>query len=644
MMSMRVAACGVVGVAMTAAVLAASSGRAWAQEPGPGGAAPGVEEKVYETGGAIEAVTVYRGQALVTRVVEVPGPAGLREIIVTDLPSRVLPGSIHAESSAAVQVRSVRFRTRPVSQDVREEVRQLDTLIAGLEDDLRAVKRRQGLLTEHAALLEAMKNFVAPTSTVELTKGVLNAETLEKLTGYIRAEREKLAESELKLGRDEAKLNQELDLRRREREKVTGSSSRTVQEAVILVDKAGERGGNGAGQVRLRYLVDGASWSPSYNVRREPGKEGVTLEYYASIQQLSGEDWGDVKMTLSTATPSLVSKAPDLTPMTISLASMMEGAAQTAGPAMSKALADALQSGAKDELAYSNARKEINRQQRQIEEKRAQADKQLAGQQPETRTLTDDRFDQSLNALACDLQLLDLLSNERVARDRAPSGPGPSEGLSVTYQIAGMTDLPSRNDRQLVQILAAPMKAELWKVAVPVLTGYVYDEANVQNTSGVVLLAGPVTAYSDGAFVGNGELATIAAGESFTVGFGIDSSLRASRELIEKSDIVQGGNRVVDLTYRLRIENFGIGPAKVKVTDRLPKLSQGSRESEIRLTLLSATPSPVGGVDLGSRKDGLLKWVEEVPGGAAGEKGLALEYKFRLEYDKQMSINGLVAR
>ena len=36
--------------------------------------------------GKIEAVTVYRGQALVTRLVDVPGPAGLKEIIVGELP------------------------------------------------------------------------------------------------------------------------------------------------------------------------------------------------------------------------------------------------------------------------------------------------------------------------------------------------------------------------------------------------------------------------------------------------------------------------------------------------------------------------------------------------------------------------------
>jgi hypothetical protein len=35
-----------------------------------------------EPTGKIDAVTVYRGQALITRVVDVPAPAGLREIVI----------------------------------------------------------------------------------------------------------------------------------------------------------------------------------------------------------------------------------------------------------------------------------------------------------------------------------------------------------------------------------------------------------------------------------------------------------------------------------------------------------------------------------------------------------------------------------
>ncbi len=70
-----------------------------------------------QTRGKIEMVTVYRGQALVSRSVDVPAggedaATGLVEVVVTDLPSRVIAGSLHAEAGEGVRVRSVRYRTR----------------------------------------------------------------------------------------------------------------------------------------------------------------------------------------------------------------------------------------------------------------------------------------------------------------------------------------------------------------------------------------------------------------------------------------------------------------------------------------------------------------------------------------------------
>ena len=79
-------------------------------------------------------MTVYRGQALVTRLMEVPGPAGLREMVVRELPEHVQPASLYAESADGVEVRSVLYRIRPVEQDVREEVRKMDTEILGVQD------------------------------------------------------------------------------------------------------------------------------------------------------------------------------------------------------------------------------------------------------------------------------------------------------------------------------------------------------------------------------------------------------------------------------------------------------------------------------------------------------------------------------
>jgi len=595
------------------------------------------------TAGTIEAVTVYRGQALVTRVVEVAGGTGgggTREIVVTDLPQRIQPASLHAESSGEVQVRSVRFRTRPVSQDVREEVRLIDVKIADFEQKMAVNRRRVELVGENKAYLASLQAFVAPTATAEMTKGVLNADTLEKLTTFMLAQREKLATTELTLGAEAKALAADMELAQREKQKLTAGSSRTAYEAVVLVSKETK----GAGTVRLRYLVDNATWTPSYNVRtaadgaaggaggvgggaRSQAAQGsLVLDYYASIEQMSGEDWGDVSMTLSTATPSLVAKAPVLSAMNIAL--VQEQAQQMAF-----------------EGGYAKARDELSKKQAELEVQRQNRFAGKAGrgggdrEEGKDGRLDDKAFDQFLNTNAASIQVLDLTANERVVREPGGAKRASEEGLSVTYALSGKTSLPSRSDRQLIQIASMPMGANFVKLASPVLTSYVYDEAKVVNSSNMVLLAGPVTAYADGAFVGSGDLPTVSVGESFTVGFGIDSSLRTSREVAERSETIQGGNRVVELTYRLTVENFGAAPVSVRLLDRLPK----ARDGQIKVTLVSATAEQSTDAEFvkGAKKDGILRWDVQVPAQATGGTASTVEYKFRLEYDKQMSLVGM---
>jgi len=578
--------------------------------------------QAYETRGTIDAVTVYRGQALVSRVVAVPAAKGVaeaagsvREIVITDLPARVRPESVHAESRDGVKVRSVRFRTRPVVQDTRDEVRKLDEKIEATSDLRGFNQKKIELLNEHRNVLASLQNFVAPAATVELTRGVLNAETLERITTFVRTQRSKMVDEEAALGAEVRRLSREVEVLQRERQVLTAGSSRTVNEAVVLVASEG----GGAGEVTLRYLVDGATWSPSYSLRATRAGEGertLGLEYYANIQQMSGEDWSGVNMTLSTATPTLVAKAPTLTSMVIGLSAQQ---AQAAEPAMD----------------YAFARQELLSKQKAAEQTRAQGG---------PRRDKDGNFadDASLNTLAQSIAVLDLVSGQKLEKGSAARG-GREEGLSVTYSIPGRTAMPSRNDQQLIQIAALPLKAEFTKLATPVLTNYVYDEASAVNTSTMVLLAGPVTAYLDGAFVGSGELPTVSVGERFTAGLGIDSSLRTARELVDRTESIQGGNRVVELTYRLTLENFGTTPAEVRLLDLLPKVQAGQQASDIRVTMVSVSKDLSAAEEYvkGQKKDGLLRWDLVAPPQRVGAGATAVEYKFRLEYDKQMGLVGM---
>jgi hypothetical protein len=582
--------------------------------------------------GRISEVTVYQGQALVTRTIDVPGAAGLHEIVVTDLPEHILPGSLYAESVRGVEVRSVRYRVRPVEQDVREEVRKLDEQIQSTADAIQATQRQQQLLAEQAAYLAKLEQFVAPTASAELTKGVLNAETLETLSQFIFNQRRTIADQELKYGLELRGHQQKLELLQRERNEIASGSARSVREAVVFVNLQ-----DAGGALRLRYLVNNANWSPSYNVRAALGDEQVTVEYNASIEQMSGEDWNDVAMTLSTASPSLMAMAPVLNPLTISL-----------GPAEQLAAMNAPAAPA----AYLDAKKDLDERRSQVVRERARfgyggqavEQGQAAGGAGgiELADMTK-QGDLMLNSVAGELQMLDLMSQAKLERKSSERGQvsQSTEGVSVSYVLPNVTSLPSRSDRQLIQIASLPMKGDFYRVAIPVLTSFVYREASVVNQGQQVLLAGPVSTYVGGQFVGRGDLPTVAVGQRFTVGLGIDTSLRASRQLVRKGDTIQGGNRVAELTYELEIENFGPEAAEVRLLDRLPT----AKESEVKLTLVSAGSDLSGddNYEQTERKKGILRWDVKVPAQATGLKAFRNEYKLQMEYDKQLAIAGLPA-
>jgi hypothetical protein len=593
--------------------------------------------------GRVTAVTVYQGQALVTREVEIPGEQGLVEVVVGNLPEAVLPGSLFAEPGDGVQVRSVRYRTRPVEEDVRQEVRQLDEQIQNVQDGLEAVNRQRAVLAQRINYLTQLEQFSAGTAQQELKSGVLNAETIQKLTEFLFKSRTEVAQQELELNKSHRSRQKELDLLTRKRQTLAASSARTLREAVVFVDCAQ------AGRIHLRlsYLVGNASWSPSYNLRAGDRREQLVVEYNASVQQMSGEDWNDVAMTLSTAAPSLVAKAPRLEPLAIKLG-VLEPPAQSLSAADSyaqvqKQLADLGKQRGTTMLAAPNSAAEAAVRSSLSGEEASTAGRAgggggVGGWGFEPNGSTDD--DLVLNAAAREWQLLDfnnsLAELRRGGKDSSQQG---AEGVSVSYALTNRTSLPSRSDRQLIQIATTPLKGEFYRLATPVLTSYVYEEVKVVNTSEVVFLAGPAATFVGGQFVGRGQMPTVAAGESFTAGLGIDASLRTARELVDKQERIQGGNRVVDFTYQLAVENFGGAAVDVRLLDRLPTAG----EDDVKITLVKSD-SPVSddpAHQLADGKKGILRWDVKVEPNASGAKRKTLQYTMQIEYDKQLSILGM---
>src|SRR5262245_45481044 len=200
--------------------------------------------------GRVTNVTLYRGQAQITRAVPIDGDPGSLEIVVGNLPEQVVPDSLFAEGSDAVEIRAVRFRTRAVGEEPREEVRKLDAQILDTQQKIDLTTKRQALLAKRSEYLGKLENFVAPTAKSDLAKGVLNAEALEKLTNFSFAEHEKIVTQEVELAKQAHDLNEQLELLNRKRAEITAGASRTEREAVLFLQKQGA----GAAEVRLNYL------------------------------------------------------------------------------------------------------------------------------------------------------------------------------------------------------------------------------------------------------------------------------------------------------------------------------------------------------------------------------------------------------
>jgi hypothetical protein len=373
-------------------------------------------------------------------------------------------------------------------------------------------------------------------------------------------------------------------------------------------------------------------------MRSEGDRKQVRVEYNALIHQLTGEDWNDVKLTLSTASPALSAAGPGLAPFHVTLSA--ETAPNAAAATPEQSLFDGAQAQAQVQI------------QTQLNYGRGVSKSQIVDQLAQIRTQQTEfgaavnnvgnfadlnRLSWDLNVFGCAVQQLEINGDATTIsalRNRDSEDRGPS----LSYKLGNGVSLASRSDQQMVRIMQTAMDSQFYHVAVPVLTSYVYREAELKNSSDEDLLAGPMTAYLDGRFVGQGEIPTVARGEKFVVGFGADPQLRSRRELVDKVDSVQGGNRETRFEYRLVVENFADAPAPLRVIDRLPHAENGT---DLRITMGEASDA-ISEDKLYQREErpmGILRWDVEAPANAAGEDARLITYKYSVEYDRQYVVS-----
>ncbi len=644
----------------------------------------------------ISGVTVYQGQALVTREVNVPEGDGTIELIVTPLPAQAVDTSLFTEGADGLRVLSTRFRTRAVKEDTRQEVRAREELLKNLQADAQRLQKEIAVQEEDLRFLQKLEGFTGTALSGLTEKGRLESEPILTLSKFVMDNRSARTKTETDLRRQLQASTEAAEFTRRQLVELSAGPSRIERDAVIVVHKARPQ----AGTVRLGYLVRGANRWPQYRLRGGAGPGPVRLEYLAAVVQQTGETWSGVRVTLSTARPSLDAAPPELLPLKLAVAGVVDTGPIEAPDDRSQRIAAELGKPIKMSFANETPLEDVIKYVRQATRSPTFPDGipiyvDPLGLQAAEKTLKSTvTIDVAQVPLRTSLKLLltqlgltyqvkdGLLTvtsedsaaddsfgpggslgggpeltlgpaqtsggarlNQEAASDQAEelrvadgqgSGPSPAEkdDPSVTFPIPGRLDIPSRRDPQLLEIARVELPAEYYAKAVPVLTPRVYRLARLTNQSDLVLLPGEATVYIGGEFVGRMRLPLVAAGEPFIAGFGVDPQLQVSRRLVRKSRSVQGGNQVFDYEFRIGLRNYRTSPVKVQLWDRLPK-PQGEVVA-VHLVKTSPELSTDAPYQRTARMDNLLRWDVDLPQGTVGEKTMYLNYEFRLEYARDL--------
>jgi hypothetical protein len=612
----------------------------------------------------IDKVVVYPNSALVTREVEVPDGAGLVELTITPMPDRIVPSTMYSEGGESLRVLTTRFTTRQVLEDTSEERRKLEAEMEKVQIISSKIESEIGTCQKNMELLNKMEKVTET--------GKHTGDEVIAMAKYVMEQRSERAKEMVTI-QDLKRLNLiQVNFIQRKMGELGRSGGKQERDAIVVVDRTSGKGG----KIRLNYLVSSVTWHPEYKVRADKSKEEVQVDYQANLMQHSGEDWNQVKMTLSTAQPMLNASPPELC--------MLQPILVTRGAPGAPPMPGG--GGFASPFANAYAPADI---QKKAETQRVQAAQINAGFQGGGQFQGGGGFtpgmgglgggmpgggkgmggqmmggqfqgggggfqaqkdvNKFLNDAASLEQNLDLMRSRdevlaEAKRKKGPAIAGPSgtDGPSVTYHLPNKLTVPSRNDEQVIEVVKLNLTPKYYYKTVPVLNTHVYRLADLVNKSEHILLPGEATMFQGTDFVGRMPMPLVAVGEEFTAGFGVDTQLQVQRQMMDQTRTTAGGNQVLKYDYRILVSSFKNTPVQLQVWDRLPK---GENES-VGVILMKTSPELCkDGIYLReSRPNNLLRWDVEVPANCNGEKALAINYEFKMELDRQMAITGFQSK
>lgn len=254
----------------------------------------------------IDTVIVYSNQVRILRSAQV-NLTGTDELVFPNLPGALDANSVRVRAPG-LRLGEVQVKPAYLAEPTPE--------IKGLEKKVKALEDSWKVLEDEAAVLKAQEEFLnsvklgAPEIIArELREGKVAPESWRGALNFVAEGLRKIKTRSIVLAREQEEVKKRLDAARQE---LADTRALTENRKELRFVAEGEPGSY---RITVIYtLPRAANWQPYYELRAKPGNEAVDGSYFARLNQRTGEDWDDVKVILSTATPARELQPPQPAP------------------------------------------------------------------------------------------------------------------------------------------------------------------------------------------------------------------------------------------------------------------------------------------------------------------------------------------
>ncbi len=269
------------------------------------------ENKTIHIAQSIKEVTLYLNGAEVRSNEDVLVKRGETKVVIDGISPFMLEGSVQVSVGGSTEIISV--TTKELNEDLKKVNPEAAKTIMSIQ---KMRDKIDGIAIQIDAFEVERKMLMANQSIGGQQAGVSLIE-LSKAADFFRDRMLKINNNLMQLHKETDNLHVVLDslkaIQLRDEERII-----TKRKALVIILNSPT---DQTAKIDLRYIVDNASWEPAYDIIATDISNPVKLKYKARIVNETAIDWKDVKLTLSTADPTLSASRPSLTTWTLNYSS-----------------------------------------------------------------------------------------------------------------------------------------------------------------------------------------------------------------------------------------------------------------------------------------------------------------------------------